>query len=132
MNTWIKLLPMEIQEVTERMAPQNSLDPKDTVVGTLPDELINLYSLWTATAKESERVLVELRYAQADEALFARYDELVDKTRALEALFWIGVKEHFNLWGIGLRDAIGIRQEYQVVRYKRPDTLPPFLKGLFG
>ena len=132
MNTWLRLLPIEIQEVTERMFPQGSVDSNDMVVGTLPAELVNLYSLWTATAKESARTLVDLRYAKEDETLLARYDELSDKAKALESLFWIGVKEHFSLWGIGLKEGIGIRQEYQIVKYKHSDDIPPLLRGLFG
>lgn len=132
MNTWIKLLPLEIKEVTEQLLSQGSVESKDLVVGTLPSELINLFSLWTSTAKESARVFVDLRYSQDDEALIAHYDELSDKAKALEVLFWIGVKEHFNLWGTGLKQTIGIRQEYQIVTYSRTDGMPPFLKGLLG
>lgn len=133
MNTWLKLLPIEIKEVTNYLLPPSSVDTsKDTVIGSLPDELIKLYSLWTATSKECDRTLVDLRYSRADEALFARYDELSDKAKALELLFWIGVKEHFNLWGVGVNATIGIRQEYQIVKFSREDNIPPFLKGLFG
>lgn len=132
MNTWLRLLPMEIQEVSEQMLPQISIGTNEIVVGALPAELINLYSLWTATAKESERLLVDLRYSQDDESLLARCDELSDKAKALEVLFWIGVKEYFNIWGIGVKETVAIRKEYQIVRFKRADSIPPFMKGLFG
>lgn len=133
MNTWLKLLPIEIKEVSEYLLPPSPVDTsKDTVIGSLPDELIKLYSLWTATSKECDRTLVDLRYSRDDEALIARCDELSDKTKALESLFWIGVKEHFNLWGTGFKNTIGIRQEYQIVQFSREDNMPPFLKGLFG
>ncbi len=129
MNTWMKLLPLDVGGVTERMLPQGDIDPGDTVVGTLPDELINLYSLWQATAKESQRTLVDVGYARSDEDLIARYDELADKAKALEYLFWIGVKEHFKLWGVGIKETLGIRQEYQIVKQKRS---PHPFAGLFG
>jgi len=123
---------MEIEEVTETLVPQGSIDPKDTVVGALPGELINLYSLWMATSKESARTLVDLQYSRDDEDLLARYDELSAKAKALESLFWIGVKEHFNLWGTSVKEVVGIRREYQIVKSQRIDYMPPFLKGLFG
>lgn len=132
MNEWIKLLPLEIQEVTELLSPQHSVDTTDTVIGSLPEELIQLFSLWTATAKESDRALIDLRYSPGDDALLARYDELSDKSKALQALFWIGVKEHFNLWGMAGKKALGIRQNYQIVSFAHTDNMPPFLKGLFG
>ena len=130
--TWLRLLPMDIQSVTERLTPQQPVGSEETVIGTLPDELINLYSLWTATAKEGARTLVDLRYSVDDEDLMSRYDELTDKAAALESLFWIAVKEHLQIWGIGVKEAIGLRQEYQVVKHPRTANLPPFLRGLLG
>ena len=129
---WMRLLPMDIQEVTERQPPQQPIGSDDTVIGTLPDELINLYSLWTATSKESSKTLVDLHYAVNDEALQSLYDELSDKAKALESLFWIAVKEHFHLWGIGLTDVLGVRQEYKVVKSKRPPVMFNLFKGFPG
>ena len=126
-------MPLEIQEVTEYLQPQQPKEENETVIGTLPEELIKLYSLWTATSRESDRVLVELRYSR-DKSLIDRYDELSDQAKVLELLFWIGVKEHFKLWGVLPKEnvQVGIRQEYQIVKFSREDNMPPFLKGLFG
>ena len=123
---------MDIQSVTERLTPQQPVGSEETVIGTLPAELINLYSLWIMTAKEAAKTLVELNYSVADEDLISRYDELTDKANALESLFFISVKEHFHLWGMGLKEVMALRQEYQVVKYARTANLPPFLRGLLG
>ncbi len=132
MNEWLRLLPLELQDVPVQEFPFTPVSQTETVVGTLPAELINLFSLWMATAKESQRLTVEMRYKPDDLEMAAYYDELTSKAKALEAIFWIGVKEHFQLWGVGQKQTVAIRQDYQVVTGKLEDNMPPFLKGMFG
>ncbi|KKN40507.1 hypothetical protein LCGC14_0732960 [marine sediment metagenome] len=128
MNTWFKLLPLEIQEVEALIEPTEEIREGDTVVGVASDELKKLWTLSRAAKKEAELLQVELKYTQASGEERAKISELMAKSRAMEMIFWIGAMDELQLWGHA--DQCAMRVGWQVVEFKQPECRFPF--QIFG
>lgn len=126
MNTWLKLLPreLELQELSELIEPTDEIKEGEKVIGTVSDELKKLHTLWKAMKKSADLLTVELEYKKAADQERGKVFELQYKARALEILFWVGVHDELGLWSHP--ESCGIRVGWQVVEFKRPEMPFPF------
>ena len=124
MNTWFKLLPLEIQAVEELVEPTDEVKEGETIVGTVPDELKRLWSLHKSMKKAAEMMEIELRYTKGSAQDRGKVCELMGKAKALEIIFWTGVLDEWQLWGHPEQTAL--RVGWQVVEFKKPELPFPF------
>lgn len=124
MSTWLKLLPLEIQEVDELIEPIDEVKKGETVVGTPSDDLKKLWTLCKAGKKAAELLEVELKYARASDEERGKIAELTCKAKVMEMLFWIGVADELQLWSH--QEQCALRVGWQLVEFKPPETPFPF------
>ena len=130
MITWLKLLPLEIQEVDVLIEPTDEVKEGETIVGTISDDLKKLWTLCRSMKKSAELLSIEVKYKQADAEATGKVSELLTKARALEMIFWIGIFDELQLWGHP--EQPGLRVGWQVVEFKRPEMILPFGFGIGG
>ena len=130
MTTWLKLLPLELQEITDFIEPPQKVVRGDNLVGVMSDDLKKLYTLWMLVDKEAEQSKLNYRFTHKpeDEHKALEYGA---KTEALRCLFWVCLKEEFDLWS---KSISGIREGWQVCWtdesvYRFPFT--DLFRGLF-
>jgi len=127
MSTWLKLLPLEIQDVNDLIEPTEEIKAGETVAGVVSEELKKTWTLSRSFKKSAELLEVQMKYTKASEEERGKFVELMYKARALEMIFWIAVHDELQLWGHPERCALRIG--WQVVEYKQVES--PF-KFLFG
>ena len=133
--SWLKILPMELANIDakELVEPGEEVDPRsDVVVGEASDDLKRIYTLTEKLQEAGVRYSVDARFSKdnnlrsdAEKKVY----ELHDKLEALMRIFWITLKDDFNLWG---KDSVGIRKGWKVT-YKKggaPTTFLDILKNL--
>lgn len=130
MSTFLKLLPLELQDVKEFFEVSFEVKKDDNIVGTASDDLKRLYTLW----QQKERMKDELKIKQQYEKISDREkyateaSQLGSKADAIRDLFWIGVNDEFNLWD---KANVGIRKDYIVIYSdKKARTLGDLLGGM--
>ena len=124
MSTWLKLLPLDIQDVNVLIEPTDEIKEGETVAGVVSDELKKVWTLCRSLKKRAEILAVELKYIKASDPERARLGELMTKGRALELIFWIGVLDELQLWSHP--EQHGLRMGWQVVEFKQPEAPFPF------
>lgn len=130
MSLWLKLLPLELSDITEYIEPKLPTLEGEQDVGEMSEDLKKLYTLWQKTLRECDQVTLDMKYEGDSEDINGRVDELGHKAQALKLLFWIAAHEELKLWS----KSLGARKGYRLVIKtisEMPD-LPPFLKRLFG
>ena len=128
-TTWLKLLPLELQGITDIMEPPGDVGENDNVVGVMSDDLKRLYTLWRMCTKESEQARLNYRYSPNPEDKHKAL-EYKSKAEALQHIFWTCVNEEFDLWH---RYSTGVRKGWQVCWSEESDDephLPDFLRRL--
>lgn len=132
MSTWLKLLPLELDGITNFIEPDHPLTEGDQEVGEMSDMSRQLFTLGRLLEKDARQLRLDAHYCN-DEVkkleLEGKCAELMDKSNVVRELMWIGIKDDFGLW----RDSIGVRVGYKVVT--RPDTsndVPPIIRLLGG
>lgn len=129
MSTFIKLLPLEMDEVKEYREPDMELREKDHVVGDMSDSLKKLWTLWKQTAYRADELKLQLRYGEQNTSV-GQARELESKAQVIRDIFWIAVNDEFELWG---KLRVGVRKGFKVVwNEEEMPQLPPFLKGIMG
>ncbi len=133
MSTWIKLLPMQLADISANhfREPHGELERTDNVVGVMSDDLKRLYTLWIDTQMASEQLVLEAKFAfkqNERDSSFTRAFELRTKTEVLEKIFWVSLRDEFGLWD---KPGVGIRANYQVVWFDSPQPKSIF-DMLFG
>lgn len=127
MSTWLKLLPLEIQGITDLIEPTEEIREGETVAGVVSDDLKKIWTLYKSIKKSADLLEVELRYTKASAQEYGKIVELMTKAKALEIIFWIGAEDELQLWSRpGQTD---LRAGWRVVKFKQPES--PF-KFLFG
>ena len=133
--SWLKILPMELANIDakELVEPGEEVDPRsDVVVGEASDDLKRIYTLTEKLQEAGVRYSVDARFSKdnnlrsdAEKKVY----ELHDKLEALMRIFWITLKDDFNLWG---KDSVGIRKGWKVTYRKggAPTTFLDILKNL--
>ena len=133
--SWLKILPMELANIDakELVEPGEEVDPRsDVVVGEASDDLKRIYTLTEKLQEAGVRYSVDARFSK-DNNLRSdagkKVYELHDKLEALMRIFWITLKDDFNLWG---KDSVGIRKGWKVTYRKggAPTTFLDILKNL--
>jgi len=129
MNTFIKLLPLELSEVKEFLEPNSELSKDDHEAGVMSEDLRKLYTLWNNTMKSEALIAAERKFGRVDneEEYDAKLEELVDRMGILERLFWFSVKVEHNLWGKN----IGVRKGFIVVWSDREPSFEDFIHRFF-
>ena len=133
--SWLKILPMELSNIDakELVEPGEEVDPRsDVVVGEASDDLKRIYTLTEKLQEAGVRYSVDARFSKdnnlrsdAEKKVY----ELHDKLEALMRIFWITLKDDFNLWG---KDSVGIRKGWKVTYCKggHPTSFLDILKNL--
>lgn len=137
MTTWLKLLPLEMDEIAESevVEPKGPLDSKkDNVVGEASLDLKRLYTLWMRAEKEVHQLMFNLRFSENPltdlEEVKGKLKKLEDESETLKAIFWTSLREEHNLWDC---PGVGIRRGWKVVSFEDEEPqLPPGFKGMFG
>ncbi|GAI05743.1 unnamed protein product [marine sediment metagenome] len=129
MSTFIKLLPLELDEVKEYREPDMPVAEEDHIVGDMSESLKKLWTLWKQTAYTASSLTLQLRYGEQNVSKGQIY-ELDAKAEALRGLFWIALNDEFELWD---KIHVGVRKGFKVVwNEEEMPHIPPFLKGLMG
>lgn len=135
MSNWIKILPMALREIEkgEFCDPEKEVNlEEDHVVGEMSEDLKRIYTTWINLQESADRAILEAKYAKGDDQrkeLTGRAKELHAKTEALEIIFWISVRDEFELWD---KSSIGVRKNFQIVWSDEgpPKTFLDFLRGM--
>jgi len=131
MSTFLKLLPLELQEIKTYSEPHVEVGDNDHTVGTMSDELKKLYTLYMSYLRRAEELKLEARFGQIADTVehSARTFEMKSKAEVLAGLFWVGVNDAFSLW---TKPSSGVRKGYTVVWSDSEDNdLSSFLQKLF-
>ncbi|MBI3956755.1 MAG: hypothetical protein HY340_02090 [Candidatus Kerfeldbacteria bacterium] len=125
MNTWIQSLQAELDKVDLQgvIEPQGEIEERDHVVGQANDDLKRLYGLMMRWSKASLESVVAAQFAPNRE-LREHYTNqatmLGKKSEVLTEIFWITIKETFDLWQ---KPSVGIRKGWKVV-WSEPEVPP--------
>jgi len=134
MSTFLELLPLELKQVKDFIEPEEELKPKETIIGEMSDDHKRLYTLSRYMIKEALDLLASLAISVKDkESLLAKSRQLKTKVSILHELFWLEIKDDFDLWNTD--GTIGVRQGFKVVVYKEEDRGEDpldFIKKLLG
>ena len=133
--SWLKILPMELANIDagEFSEPDDEVDPKsDIVVGEASDDLKRIYTLSERLREAGARYSIDARFSK-DNRLRSdagkKAYELAKKIEVLKEIFWITLKDDFDLWN---KDSVGIRKGWKVTYRKDglSTTFLDFLKNL--
>ena len=135
-TSWFDLLPADLSGLSteEVLPPYGDMEPSDHWAGDASndEQLQRLYSLARRLAESAARTGLEAQLArkheQREEFIMKCY-ELRKKAELVIEIFWISIKDSFQLWD---KDSIGIREDWQVVWSDQDTSIPPFLKKLIG
>lgn len=127
--SWLKMLSVELSiiEPSEFAEPGEDVDPKtDIVVGKASDDLKRIYTLTEKLQEAGARYSIDARFSK-DNHLRSdaekKMHELKRKTETLMDIFWIILKDDFDLWD---KDSVGIRKGWKVT-YKKDGSPTTFL-----
>lgn len=130
MSTFIKMIPLELDEIKEYREPGMALEGTDHIIGDMSDTLKKLWTLWKQVQYSAAELGIKLQCGEQDISQ-AKICEMEAKSEVLRALFWIAVADEFDVWDKG---HLGVRQGYKVVWSDKPPEgmLPPFFRQIFG
>ena len=133
--SWLKILPMELSSIDakEFIEPDEKIDQRaDVVVGEASDDLKRIYTLVNKLQEVGARYAVDARFSKDNRFRLdaeKRAFELKRKVDTLLDIFWITLKDDFDLWD---KDSVGIRKGWKVTYRKDglPNTFLDILKNL--
>ena len=135
--TLFDIIKMEL----EAMGPDDLMEPTsaavededEPVVGEAGVELKKLYTLWQKWEQAAMETALLARYSRRGEReireALSTAEALMRKSELIKQFFWASVREAFGLWD---KDVIGIRRGWKITWSESDESLPPFLKKLFG
>jgi hypothetical protein len=140
-TTWLDLLPNELDLIEENdlIDPGSPVEKGEEVIGVMTFRQKQLYTLLEKFSKELDELVVEAKYApfEKQKEYIIRINELSEKKKILYEIFYVSIKDHFDIWrkmpnweeeGI---EGIGVRQGFKVVTIKeQKGGLSDFLKFL--
>lgn len=125
---------MEIGDLPDEevIAPEGEIEQKDHLAGDLNNDtqLQRIYTLGRKLSESGARMLLEAHLARKhdqQEELLIKASELRAKAEIVMSIFWISIKDSFQLWD---KPSVGIRQEWQVVWSDQDISIPPFFRNL--
>jgi len=133
--SWLKILSIELSSIDakEFIEPNTEVDLRsDVVVGDADDELKRVYALTEKLQEAAARYSIDARFSK-DNRLRSDAEkkayELRKKVEILMEIFWITLKDKFDLWD---KNSVGIRKGWKVVYSKEnlPRTFLDILKNL--
>lgn len=136
MSTWLETLQTEIQDELKSvhlMEPNTDLGADDRIVGDMDEQLRGVYSLamrWMKTAADNATAAQFETNKERQELLSEQAQRLAKKSKILLDIFWISIKEQFDLWE---KPSIGVRRGCKVVWSE--SSTPPIVdlfRRLFG
>jgi len=131
MSTFLKLLPLELNDLSEFMEPPAEVALDDRLVGDMSDTDKRLWTLGKAMEKDCNQYQLDAKYATSKDQrneLIAKARELGAKSNILISLLWTSIRDEFGLWS---ESNVGVRAGFKVVI--APEDIPPFIKGImFG
>lgn len=132
--SWLKILAMELSGLgpNEIIEPETEVDKSDVVVGEASDDLKRIYTLAEKLREAGARYTVDARFSKDNRLradLQRKVYELSQKVETLMQIFWITLKDDFNLWD---KNSIGVRKGWKVAYSKNdsPTTFLDILKNL--
>lgn len=131
--SWLKILSMELSGLGlhEIIEPQTEVDKSDIVAGEASDDLKRIYTLAEKLREAGARYTVDARFSKDNRLradLQRKVYELSQKVETLTQIFWITLKDDFNLWD---KNSIGVRKGWKVTYSKEsPTTFLDILKNL--
>lgn len=131
MTTWVKLLPLEINDVEKLIEPEDEVKTDDVIQGNMDPALCKLHTLWRLASKHSAylRYQAEFDRQMTLEEYTVKITESTIKQQALQILFWVSVYDDFKLWD-KYPDA-AVRKGFVIVVEKpHPRQMPGFLRFL--
>lgn len=137
MSTFLKLLPLELEGVdkSQYIDPGSEVEKTDNIVGTAPDNLKKLYTLWKLKDKAAAELALKATYSRSKEEVIehlSKASEYHYKAEALKQLFWVAIHDEFSLWD---KEVAGIRTGWQVIWHDDDNPSPDlrdYLQRLFG
>ncbi len=141
-TTWLDLLPNELDLIEKKdlIDPGSPIEKGEEIIGVMTFRQRQLYTLLEKISKELDELMVEARYAPfgKQQEYIIRINELSEKKKILYGLFWVSIKDHFDIWktipnwekeGI---EGVGVRQGFRVVKIKKQKGgISDFLRFLF-
>ena len=94
--------------------PNDEVEPLDTAVGFLDEELQRLYQLALGWRKKGLELSVQASFISdesARRAAFKEADVFMGKNEAAMSFFWASVRDNFGLWG----KSVVLRRDWQIV-----------------
>ncbi|MBI4415232.1 MAG: hypothetical protein HY566_03260 [Candidatus Kerfeldbacteria bacterium] len=136
MSSWLDALQKEIQEElssSHMMEPNTDIAPEDHIVGEIADDLKGMYSLALRLQKTALDAHTASHYEtnkEHQEAQNEQAQRLAKKSELLLEIFWISIKEQYDLWG---KPSVGVRRGWKAV-WSEPTTPPviELFKKIFG
>ena len=133
MNTWLKFLSIELQDITSDkfLEPDANLRRSDKKIAVMDDDLKRLWTLWQFYEKVAAKCAFDIKYEPGVnvEELSVRGMEFQTKAQVLREIFWIAVKDKFGLWYV---PSIGVRKGFVIVETEEHEGPGNFLRRLFG
>lgn len=133
MSTWLKLLPLELDDISESdiIEPTYELEKNDHKVGEMSDMSKRLFTLGQILEKDANQYHLDFQYCNVKEQkveLEAKSYEYIAKAGLIKQMLWVGIRDEFGLWG----NNIGVRAGFIVVTKPDTDDMPPIMRLLGG
>ena len=133
MSTWLKILPLELSQVTEFVVPTDEVGEGDVVLGDANLDMKKLYTLAQEVRILSEQAKVDrlrARSEQETKEFEGKILEYAYKSRVLFELFYIAVADEYKTWGNSY--SYTLKKGFTVVaRRDMPGPLS-FMQQIFG
>lgn len=137
-TTWFDLLQSELELIGEEdlIDPGEPIGNQEEIIGEMTLKQKKLYTLVEKMSKELDELVVEAKYAPYEKRdnYIVQIEELREKLKVLVDLFYISIKDHFDLWEKMPKWAeknvigIGLRTGFKVVKIKGKGSLADFLR----
>lgn len=117
MSRWMSAVLKELEGLNQKglLEPKTEVGPTDHVVGEANVEIRKLYGLAMQTSRRSAESIVSAQYdinRETQEHHAAKAVELRKKAELLMEIFWVSIKDQFDLWQ---KPSVGIRKGWKVV-----------------
>lgn len=128
MNTWISLLPLDLDNITPEqiIEPTDELSPGDEEIGIMPETSRKLFTFGRMMERDSGLRQLDARLTNDQNTragLLSKAFELGTKCNLIRDLMWIDIRDELHLWHY---TDIGIRRGFKVVHSKSNPVLRMF------
>jgi hypothetical protein len=115
MSTWVKLLPIELDNIkaSDIIEPNFKAEKGDRIVGTMSDATKRLFTLCCWLEKEADQAILDRKYCTKsdEERLDIKINQCKVRASFIRTAMWISIKDELGLWNSN----IGIRSGFKVV-----------------